>query len=251
VLRQAVTEASARGVLGPSTEHLLIALGDQELPARLLAQAGVTSARALVDAQYPAAGPPVDHALIERRAAQLASTGASAPSPGPIPPVFERFTAQARAAINAGIEYARQTDDPYVEPGDLLYGVLTAKAGVAAAVRTRYGWHIPPAQVAQPRNPRATGMYRPDPGHQNVLIYAQPRHLRATGIFSADARRIVAEDVLIIAERLGYRALTTGHVLLAILERAGDHTSDIISALPGTGEITAAITDALPGQEDT
>ncbi len=227
VLRLAVTAAAVRGVLGPSTEHLLIALGDEELPARILAHVGVSSARALVDAHYAVTGPPVDYALIERRAAQLASIGSAAPSPGPIPPVFERFTAQARAAINAGIEYARKTDDPYVEPGDLLYGVLTAKAGVAAAVRTRYGLHIPPAQ------------------------FAQPRYLRATGIFSADARRIVAEDVLIIAERVGHRALTTGHVLLAILERAGEHTSDIISSLPGIGEIAAAVIDALPGQEDT
>ena len=60
-----------------------------------------------------------------------------------------------------------------------------------------------------------------------------------------------AEDVLITAERLGHRALTTGHVLLAILERAGEHASEIISSLPGIREITAEITDALPGGEDT
>jgi len=57
--------------------------------------------------------------------------------------------------------------------------------------------------------------------------------------------------VLITAERLGHRALTTGHVLLAILERAGEHASEIISSLPGIREITAEITDALPGGEDT
>ena len=55
---------------------------------------------------YPATRPPVDQAIIERRAAQLAGSGRSAPSPEPIPPIFERFTSQARAAINAGIEYA-------------------------------------------------------------------------------------------------------------------------------------------------
>jgi hypothetical protein len=73
--------------------------------------------------------------------------------------------------------------------------------------------------------------------------------LRATGIFSTDARRIVAEDVLIVAERLGRRALTTGHVLIAILERPDEYTSDI-SSVPGIREVTAVI-DALPGQEDT
>ena len=70
VLRRAVVAAQARGVLGPSTEHLLIALGEQELPARILAELGVSSAQALVDAGYPAARPPVDHAIIEQRAAE-------------------------------------------------------------------------------------------------------------------------------------------------------------------------------------
>ena len=84
-----------------------------------------------------------------------------------------------------------------------------------------------------------------------MFIYARPPSSRATGVFSSRARRIVAEDVLIIAERLGHRALTTGHVLLGILERADEHVSEIISSLPDTREITAAVIDALPGEEDT
>jgi ATP-dependent Clp protease ATP-binding subunit ClpA len=229
VLRRAVTAAAGRGVLGPSTEHLLIALGEHELPARILAELGVQSAQALVDAHYPVTGPPVDHAIIQRRAAQLAARGIEPPSPGPIPPVFERFTAQARAAINAGVEYARRAADRWVEPAHLLFGVLNAEAGVAAVVRTSYAWHRPPAQSAEPP------AYSP----------------RATGIFTPEARRIVAEDVLIIAERLDHPALTTGHVLLAILERYAYLTIDFINALPGIREITAAVIDALPGEEDT
>jgi hypothetical protein len=151
------------------------------------------------------------------------------PSPGPIPPIFERFTGQARAAINAGVEHARRANDRWVEPPHLLFGVLNAQAGVAAAVRTRYGWHRPPAL---PRYPGDTGRYRSDPEHDNVFIYTQPPHLRATGIFTLEARRIVAEDVLIIAERLDHRALTTGHVLLAVLERYAYLTIDFINALP-------------------
>ena len=251
VLRRAVTAAVTRGVLGPSTEHLLIALGEQELTARILAELGISSAQALVDAFYRVTGPPVDHAIIGRRAAQLASSGSAAPRPGPIPPIFERFTSRARDAINAAIQYAFEVDDPRVEPAHLLFGVLTAKTGVAATVRTRCGWHIPPGTFAEPRYPGATGIYRPDPKHENVLIYIQPPYSRATGIFSAGARRIVAEDVLIIAERLHHKTLTTGHLLIAILERAGEHTSEITSSLPDVREITAAVTDALPGQENT
>jgi ATP-dependent Clp protease ATP-binding subunit ClpA len=250
VLRRAVTAAAARGVRGPSTEHLLIALGEQELPARILAELGLSNAQALVDGHYPATRPPVDHAVIQRRAAQLAVGGIAPPSPGPIPPIFERFTAQARDAISAGIQYAREVDDPRVEPAHLLFGVLNAKTGVVATVRTKHGWHIPPGQFAPPRYPGAAPIYSQDPRHPNVFTYTQPPYSRATGIFSPDARRIVAEDVLIVAERLGHRALTTGHVLIAILEHPDEYTSDIISSAPGIREVTAVI-DALPGQEDT
>lgn len=236
-LRRAVAAASARGILGPSTEHLLIALGEQELTARILGELGIRNVQALVDAAYPVTRPPVDQAIIERRPAQLASTGRAAASPGPVPPIFERFTAQARAAINAGIEYARKVDDLYVEPAHLLFGVLSAKAGVVATLRTRYSWHVPPAQIVQPRYPWVIG------------------------IFSPDARRIVAEDALMIAERLDHKALTTGHVLIAILERRrlgpdldrrdlDEHAGEITRSLPGIRELTAAVIHALPGEEE-
>jgi hypothetical protein len=79
----------------------------------------------------------------------------------------------------------------------------------------------------------------------------QPRYPRATDIFSPDARRIVAEDVLIIAERLGHIPLTTGHLLMAILESGDESTSEIVSLLPDVREITAAVIDALPSEEET
>jgi hypothetical protein len=56
--------------------------------------------------------------------------------------------------------------------------------------------------------------------------------------------------VLIVAERLGYRALTTGHVLIAILGRPDEYTSEIINSVPGLRDVTAVI-GALPGQEGT
>jgi ATP-dependent Clp protease ATP-binding subunit ClpA len=252
VLRRAVTAAAARGVLGPSTEHLLIALGEAELPARILAGLGVSSAQALADAElarHLLPRPPVDRALLERRAAQLAASGSRPPSPGPIPPVFERFTAQARDTIDAGIQYAREVDDPYVEPAHLLYGVLASKAGVVAAVRARRGWDIPPGQFARPRYRGAPGMSTLAAGHDGLSAAVQQPYSRATGIFSPQARRIVAEGALIVAERLGHRALTTGHVLIAILERPDEFTSEIIASIPGIREVTAIIA-ALPGQED-
>lgn len=148
------------------------------------------------------------------------------------PPIFERFSPHTRDAINAGIEHARRLSDPYVEPAHLLLGVLDAKAGLAATLRSNGGWKIQPVELVQPRYPQINGR-------------------GWTDIFSTDARRIVAEDVLILAERVNHRTLTTGHLLIAILESPDDRTSEIINALPDVREITAAVIDALPGEEDS
>ena len=226
VLGRAVTAAAARGILGPSTEHLLLALAEHELPARILAELGVPDVEALVDARYPATRPPLDPAILQRRRAQLAAMGGTPPSPGPIPPVFERFTPHAHDAINAAIDHARKLDDPYVEPVHLLLGAFNAN-GVAAIVRRRFGWDIPPTPAAQ------------------------PRYSRATDIFSDAARRIVAQDVLIVAERVNRRSLTTGHLLIALLESPDERTTVITNSLPDAGTITAAIIDDLAGETET
>jgi hypothetical protein len=39
--------------------------------------------------------------------------------------------------------------------------------------------------------------------------------------------------------------------LPVILERAGEHTSEIMSSLPDIRERTAAVSDALPGDDDS
>jgi ATP-dependent Clp protease ATP-binding subunit ClpA len=227
VLRRAVTAAAARGVLGPSTEHLLLALAEQELPVRILRELGIADVHAVVNATYPVTRPPVDPALVQVRAAQLTARAVSPPSPGPIPPIFERFTSQARDAVDAGIEHARRLNDPYVEPVHLLLGVLDATDGAAATVRSRGRWDVRPVGLVQPRDPQQSGRVWTD-------------------IFSPDARRIVAEDVLLLAERLNHRPLTTGHLLIAILEAPDDRSSEIISALADVDEITVAVIDALP-----
>jgi ATP-dependent Clp protease ATP-binding subunit ClpA len=225
VLRRAIAVAAARGVLGPSTQHLLLALAEQEAPARILAQLGVSDIDALVDAAYPNREPPVEEAVLQRRAIQLAARVPRSPSPGPIPPVFDRFTSQAKEAISAGIDYARLADAPYVEPAHLLFGVLNASAGVVARIRAGYGWQIPRARAEE------------------------PRFSQATDIFTAAARRIVAEDVLVVAERLDLRALTTGHLLIALLESPEEGTDEITSRLPDIREVTDAVIGELPGGE--
>jgi hypothetical protein len=68
VLSLAVSAALARGVSGPSTEHLLLALGEQEASARILAELGLRDVRPLVDAKYPVTRAPLDQAFVQRRA---------------------------------------------------------------------------------------------------------------------------------------------------------------------------------------
>ncbi len=226
VLRRAVTAAAERGVLGPSTEYLLLAVGEQELPAQILAELGITNVQALVDAKYPVTRPPIDPAIVQVRAAQLAARGQTPPSPGPIPPIFERFTSHACDAVNAGIAAARKLNAPYVEPVHLLSAALKA-GGIAATVRTELGWHNPPILEAQ----------SPIPG--------------PTDICSDHARRIVAEDVLVVAERIGHRPLTTGHLLIALLESQDERTAEIANSLPEIDAITVALVDALAHTNET
>lgn len=129
---------------------------------------------------------------------------------------------------------------------------------MAAAVRARYGWDRPLAASPDLRHPEEP--FHRDTKKVNVFVGNGSRYTRATGIFTPQARRIVAEDVLIVAELLGRRALTTGHVLLAILESDNylnldftDHWpgASAWEELPSTRELTAAVIDALPGHEDT
>jgi hypothetical protein len=225
-LRGAVTAAAARGVLGPSSEHLLLGVAKQQLPVQILGGLGISDVEEVVDAFYPASRAPIDPAVVQWRAAQLALNPVSPPSPGPIPPVFERFTSKARDAINAGVQYARSTVAWYVEPAHLLFAVLSA-GGVVATVRAQYEWEIPPDRFGQGGDPE-----------------------EATDIFTPDARRIVAENVLVIAERFGHRPLTTGHLLIAIVENPDERTGEIVGLLPDVGELTSAVIDALHGEEE-
>jgi hypothetical protein len=155
VLRLAVTAAADRGVLGPSTEHLLLALGGQERSACILRELGIADVHALVNATYPVTRPPVDLVRLQVRAAQLAARGSTPPSPGPIPPIFERFTSQARDSINAGIEHARRLNDPYVEPVHLLVGV-PGREGRAGRRRPLERWLGDPARGARAATLSAT-----------------------------------------------------------------------------------------------
>lgn len=230
LVSRALAAAVERGTLGPSTEHLLLGLADQPVVASVLASLGVADVTALVDAKYPAQRPAVDPAMVERRAQQLATHRRTPPSPGPIPPLFERFTAQARDAVDAALEHARSREGRYLAPAHLLLGLLDTKTGVVAGVLARQGYQADAA-------PESVSERKPGGAYRTVPT------------FGATARWIVAEKVLEIAHRLDHRELTTGHLLLALLDDPDDDTTRIIELLPHPSQIATEVIDALPGDE--
>ena len=230
VLRDAVLAAHERGVHGPSTEHVLLGLAGEPVAAAVLRELGIGDATALVDAAYPARRPPVQTEAAARRARALGAGKRTPPSPGPMPPVFERFTAEARGAVDGAVEQARSLQSAYVTPAHLLVGVLLAQAGVVTGVRAR---HDRPFAAATTR----------------ALETLAGRASRATGIFSVPARALLAEEVLEIADRLGHRSLGTGHLFLALIEDPDEDTAEILGALPERGRLRAEVIEAMPGDE--
>ena len=137
-MSRAVIVAADRGILGPSTEHLLLALGEHALPVQILAEVGITDIQGLVDAIYPVTRPPIADALIQVRAAQLTANGRSAPRPGPIPPSSNGSPRKLATLSTPGSSTRAVSTTQYVAPAHLLYGVLDARRrrrGGALAVR--------------------------------------------------------------------------------------------------------------------
>ena len=200
---------------------------------------------ALVDTAYPVTRAPVDPR------ARAAGGVRNPPSPGPIPPIFERFSEQARLAVEAAEQSARSLESQYVEPTHLLLALLGAEQGVVARVRPRHQGQFD--AIAE----RAVELLGAD--SKAARLAPQPpdavdvRRLRVsttpTGIFTAPTRRLVAEHVLEVAHRLGHRSLNTGHLFLAVLDSPDERVAEALAALPDVQSIAAAILVALPGDE--
>lgn len=127
-LGRAIAAAAERGVLGPSSEHVLLGLNDDQTASAILRDVGVEDVMALVNEVYPPRRRPVPAEQVRTYAARQAIVR-EPPQPGPIAPVFERFTVQAHAAVLAA---DRSAEDVYIEPLHLLLGLLEVPDGVAA-----------------------------------------------------------------------------------------------------------------------
>lgn len=241
VLERAVDVAAERGVLGPSSEHLLLALAaaGSGRVSSILDGVGIDDVVALVDGIPGERRPPVSAERLKQWRLRV-GIRSSAPQPGPLPPVFERYTAEAQQAIRAASETASLLERHYVQPLHMLLGCLHVPNSLAARVLD--------AELAQSdmgtlgEAMERARMYGPNPAHQ------------ATGIFTEAARRIVAEGALAYAYRHDDPSIGTGHLLLATLD-AQDSAIDRIlgsgdmGSGPVPGRLARTLMRALPGDE--
>ncbi len=230
VLRAAVLEAASRGLRGLSSEHVLLALDRHPTGAALLSDFGVVDLRAVIDERYPSSGPAIDpqQALMH---AQRLSARRQPPRPGPVPPVFERYTDDARAVIERAEAIAAELGHACVEPFHFLIGCAlvpdTAAQGalLAEGVTHEAAWE------------RAR-LHGPAPAEQ------------PTGIFSDEAREIVAEDALAVSHRAQAPAIDTQHVLLATLNSEDSTVPQIVGIVAATQRIADRLRRDLAAGDD-
>jgi Clp amino terminal domain, pathogenicity island component len=240
VLERAFDVGVERGSFAPQPEHVLLALAENDRVMALLRELGVTDVEALVDARRPdgrraaLSHEKVKHHLFDVGMRDARSDGL------PTPPVFERFTAEARRAVRAASESAALLENYQVEPFHLLLGCLHVPDSLAARVLEA---ELAPSDLGTLGEAMERArMYGPNPAHQ------------ATGIFTEPARRIVAEQALSYACRHDHRSIGTGHLLLATLD-AHDRVIDRIvgSGVMGSGPVhdrlARTLTRGLPGDE--
>jgi ATP-dependent Clp protease ATP-binding subunit ClpA len=229
-LERAVEAAARRGIRAPSSEHVLLGLSQDPSVNALVRELGIHDVERLVDARYPVRRAPLS--LEEAKSYALrVGTKRAPPSPGPIPPLFERFTTSARSAVAAGERIAAELMHEYVAPFHLLLGLLRTEGSLAGDVLRRHNLDA-------------------DQAIRRAQLLGPGRSHQTTGIFTHEARRIVAEDALRYVNLHGHGSIGTGHVLLATLA-----TDGVVTKLLGeervAGAVATEIVDRLPGDEDS
>jgi ATP-dependent Clp protease ATP-binding subunit ClpA len=232
VLERVVTLAAERGLAWPGDVEMLLALASDERAGAVLHEAGLVNVTELIAQEHPSERAPLDDAAIRRQL--LAAALNEHPRPLQLRvPAFERFTSEARRAIGAAAETAARLEHREVEPFHLLLGCLQAPDSFAARVFAEL-WPDGELGVVGEAIDLACRM-GPPPSHQ------------ATGGFTDVARRVVAEDSLAVAYRHGHHQVTTGHLLVAVLD-SGDRTTDRMTR-PHTQRLARTLVRGLPGSE--
>lgn len=232
VLERAVIIGAERGTAHPGDVEVLLALTQDERASRVLVEAGIPDLAGLIDQEHPAAREPLDEARIRRELLAAAMSEPVKPWRVQVP-AFERFSGEARRAVGAAAETAARLEHREVEPFHLLIGCLQVPESLAARALFEL-WADGELGVVDEAVDLACRV-GPHPFHQ------------ATGIFSELARRVVAEDALAIAYRHGHAQITTGHLLLAVLD-SRDLTTGRMTG-PHTQRLARSLTRGLPGEE--
>jgi ATP-dependent Clp protease ATP-binding subunit ClpA len=226
-LWRAIAESHRRGVGNPSTEYLLLGVAADDDARALLASLGLLDVEGLVDAAYPNRRPPLDPARVER-SAEVARRRRPA-RPGPMAPVFERFTAPAHAVVAAaaGVAISSNTEMTTLH---LLVATLGVEGGVAADVRAR-----------------RADQFGALAGRADELVAELPRG--GAGIPTEAARLLLAQDALVVANRLGVPALGTGHLLLALLACPDPQLAELRAGVVLEPGLERELEQAIPGEE--
>lgn len=251
----ALARAIERGGFSPSSEHVLLGLRDAPAVIAIMHDVGIDDIDALVHEVYSDDREPLSSDAVDKYLARVGHR--EPPRPGPIPPVFERFTDQARTAIIA----AQRGDSNYAEPVDLLRGLLTVEDGVAARVLTRHGITRSAVEASEPRPSAQQAVHGPWAVGSNTPIAPSARSVshqpearleagqpRLGQLYGDATRRLIAEESLKQAFQHGQKRIGTGHLLLAILETK-DHAASAILVDQDPDSLRAGVIDALPGDE--
>ena len=212
-------------------------ISEDERCATVLSELGVGDIQTLVDARDRGSQP----LSPERVRHQLFAAAMSTVPPQRRRPVaFERFTHQARHTVRAASEAAALLEHREVEPFHLLLGCLYVPGSLACRILEA---ELEPSQMGSLGEAMERArMYGPHPSRQT------------TGRFSEAACRIVSIEALKQAYRHDDSEISTGHLLLAILDHS-DRTVDRIvgSGVMGRGPVLDRIARetarGLPGEE--
>ena len=242
-LARAIGAAAERGILGPSSEHVLLGLADDLAASAVLREVGVEDPLALVDEVYPPDRRPLPTEQVRRYAARLAIMH-EPPQPGPIAPVFERFTPQAHAAVVAA---DRSAEDVYIEPVHLVLGLLQVANSVAAKALATNEVTLQRARARAGHNRLNPSPFRRFPPRG----YPPPREDDIFGIPTDPTRRVLAEESLRRAHLYGDVVIGTGHLLLGLIDIDDAKVSAALGGPEAAQRICANVVDLLPGDEVT
>jgi hypothetical protein len=233
VLQRSVVVAAARGDRRPGSVHVLLALIEDEIVQAILGDVDLEldALVRLLDEHDPPR-PPLSDEQTRADLVRAALEEHTRPTRASVPAI-ERFTPDARRAIRAAAESAAILEHREVDPFHLLIGCLQVPDSFAARVLAPI-WQDGELGVIGEAIELAR-MRGPHPSHQ------------ATGIFSPTARWVVAEGSLMLAYRLGHPQISSGHLLLAVLD-SEDRTTTAMTS-PHTQRLARTLHRGLPGTE--